>query len=410
MSMYKIVDSNVLLDFPQIIQKENYLVISTDVLWELDALKKHVNREVAFKARRAAVVISRHIEKIKFDNSLETANLSVDDKLLELTKSYAGELITNDVYLKIKAYTMGIRTSGYGGMEDYTGTVTWFIDLDDPIAVAEFSSIRESGTPPKQFVFKENQYLIVRDEKEKEGEVLGIFVWRENKLHQVMYHEVKNSWIRKIKPRPNNPEQVCLFDILAHPEISIVYAGGSFGRGKSFILNNFALQELESGRINKIVYVPNNSYVANTLEVGTLPGELLAKIEGQIGPLIDLVGIDEIQRMMDNRTLEIVPMAQIRGRSFENSIVIVNEAQNLTEDHIKLLIARCGEGTRIFLDGDYKQTDSSVYRDRNGIKLALKLADSEKFAPIFGTVKLIKTERSFTAQAADYLDELTGSI
>lgn len=408
MSMYKIVDSNVLLDFPQIIQKEKRLVISTDVLWELDALKKHVNREVAFKARRAAVVISRHIEDITFDNTLETKNLAVDDKLLELTKSYAGELITNDVYLKIKAYTSGIRTSGYGGVEDYTGTETWFIDLNDEAALAEFSAIRDSGAPPKQFVFKENQYLIIKDEKE--DEVLGIFVWRQGKLHQVMYHEIKNSWIRKIKPRPKNPEQVCLFDMLAHPEITIVYAGGSFGRGKSFILNNFALQELESGRINKIVYVPNNSYVANTLEVGTLPGELLAKIEGQIGPLVDLVGIDEIQRMLDNRTLEIVPMSQIRGRSFEDSIVIVNEAQNLTEDHIKLLIGRCGEGARLFLDGDYKQADSPIYRDRNGIKLALKLADSEKFAPIFGAVKLLKTERSFTAQAADYLDELTGGI
>lgn len=137
---------------------------------------------------------------------------------------------------------------------------------------------------------------------------------------------------------------------------------------------------------------------------------MLDKVVGQIGPLIDLVGIDEINRMMALEQLEVVPMGFVRGRSFQDSIIIVNEAQNLTEDHIKLLIARCGKGTRIFFDGDYKQTDSQIFRNKNGLKLLLNLRKSEYFSKIFATVKLSKTERSFTAQAADYLDNLTGNI
>lgn len=107
--------------------------------------------------------------------------------------------------------------------------------------------------------------------------------------------------------------------------------------------------------------------------------------------------------MLNREELEIVPMQYIRGRSFQNSIVIVNEAQNLTEDHIKLLLARCGEGTRIFLDGDIQQADTALFKNKNGLRLLLKLSQSPVFSKIFATVKLSVIERSLTAQAADYL-------
>ena len=141
------------------------------------------------------------------------------------------------------------------------------------------------------------------------------------------------------------------------------------------------------------------------MDIGALPGELLAKIEGQIGPLIDLVGIDRVQDMLQNEELEIVPMGFIRGRSFQNSILIINEAQNLTEDHVKLLIARCGEGTRIFFDGDIKQADSNIFRQKSGLKLLTKLRFSEEYGDLFSAVKLKTIERSKTARASQYLDE-----
>ena len=103
--------------------------------------------------------------------------------------------------------------------------------------------------------------------------------------------------------------------------------------------------------------------------------------------------------------LEVVPMAYIRGRSFDDSIIIVNEAQNLTEEHVKLLIARCGKNTRIFFDGDIKQADSQLFRNKNGLKLLLSLRKSPVYSKMFSTVKLNTTERSVTAQAAQFLDE-----
>jgi phosphate starvation-inducible protein PhoH len=62
------------------------------------------------------------------------------------------------------------------------------------------------------------------------------------------------------------------------------------------------------------------------MELGALPGELLDKVVGQIGPLIDLIGLDFVENMVSRGELEVVPMSSIRGRSFEDSIIIVNEA------------------------------------------------------------------------------------
>lgn len=123
-----------------------------------------------------------------------------------------------------------------------------------------------------------------------------------------------------------------------------------------------------------------------------------------------MVGQDYIRRLIDSESLEIVPLAYIRGRSFSDSIIIVNEAQNLTEDHLKLLIARCGDGTRIFFDGDIKQADSQLFRNKNGLKLLLNLRKSPVYSQRFATVKLNTTERSITVQAAQYLDDINLSI
>lgn len=71
-----------------------------------------------------------------------------------------------------------------------------------------------------------------------------------------------------------------------------------------------------------------------------------------------------------------------------------------------MLIARCGEGTRIFFDGDVKQADSQIFRNKNGLKLLLNLRRSPFYSQMFSTVKLTKTERSQTAQAAEFLDSL----
>lgn len=422
-----IIDTNILLDFPQIIEEETdeELVIATDVLKELDGLKLHNSFDVSFKARRAAVLISHNMDKLIWDDSLEKERYdSVDDKLIQITKDRNGTLVTNDVYLKVKAITKGVKTKAYGKTEAYNGIKEMLIDPNDEAQYAVIDRIINTGEIPEEFgTICENQYILFKDMNQpiinKHGEtdyaIYDIFVCRGSTLKHIPQDyelRINNMWC--VDPKkgigPRNPEQKCLFDILYNPDITIVYAGGKFGTGKSFILNNYALQEVEKGNIKKIVYVPNNAYTENTIDIGALPGELLDKVAGQIGPLIDLTSLDTVQDMIVHNQLEVVNMGSIRGRSFDDSIIIVNEAQNLTEEHIKLLIGRVGEGSRIFFDGDLKQTDSAVFRNRNGLKLLLNLRKSPIYSKIFATVQMKLTERSLTAQAASFLDDFTGGI
>lgn len=419
--MALIVDTNILLDFPQIVQDaeaEDDIVILTDVLKELDGLKLSANQDTAYKARRAAVVISRNLSKLNWNDDYENINMKVDDKLLLAAQETGSTLVTNDVYLKIKAKLKNTLTKGYGGGDDYTGVRTLKLATDENKYHPDLTFILENQKLlDEQKPLREGEYLIIKDLsspiKTKYGddfEVLYTGVNINGKIIEIPKYKnvIQNQWVSKIVPL--NPEQECLFNALNNENKSIIYAGGPFGTGKSFILNNYALQEFERGHINKIVYVPNNCYTENTVDLGALPGELLEKVTGLIGPLLDLVGIDKITEMMNLNQLEIVPINYIRGRSFKDSIIIVNEAQNLTEDHIKLLVARCDEGTRILFDGDMKQADSTIFRNKNGLKLLSQLSKSATFADIFAMVKLITIERSKTANAASFLDELTGNI
>ena len=424
-----VIDTNILLDFPQIIEEETEeMVIATDVLKELDGLKMYNNFDVQYKARRAAVIISHNMDKLIWDDSLERERYdSVDDKLIQIARNRNAILVTNDVYLKVKAITKKVQTKAYGKTEAYSGIKEILIDPKNETSYQMIEHIMNTGNFPEQFGkignLYENQYVLFKDLtmpfKNKHGEtdysIYDSFVYKDGSLKHLSNDyelRIKNEWC--VNPDkgigPRNPEQKCLFDILNDRDITIVYAGGKFGTGKSFILNNFALQELEKGRIGKIVYVPNNAYTENTIDIGALPGELLDKVAGQIGPLVDLVGLDKVQDMIMHNQLEVVNMGSIRGRSFQDSIIIINEAQNLTEEHIKLLIGRVGEGSRIFFDGDLKQADSAVFRNRNGLQLLLNLRKSPIYSKIFATVQMKLTERSLTAQAASYLDEFTGGI
>ena len=267
--MFLVVDSNVLLNYPQILQdEENEIVLITDVLKELDGLKKSENGETAFKARRAAIVISRNIGKIMFVNEYDKIKMTVDDKLLAATEAYgeAGCLITNDVYLKVQATLKGIPTKGYGGMEDYSGVRTIYITPDENGYHMELDSLLSNGKLLiEQKPLRENEFIIVKDLtnciKMKSGiedyEVLYIGIYQNGKIIQIndpkTYNHIiiENRWVGQVKPR--NPEQICLCYLLSQKDISILYGGGTWGCGKSYLANNYAIQELEKGHISKIV-------------------------------------------------------------------------------------------------------------------------------------------------------------
>lgn len=112
-------------------------------------------------------------------------------------------------------------------------------------------------------------------------------------------------------------------------------------------------------------------------------------------------GVDGLELMIGHGKIEIVHLGFIRGRDIKNSIIICSEAENMTKEHIQLLLGRVGEGSSLWINGDFKQCDAEVFRQNSGLMVAV---DKLKGHPRFGYVKLLKTERSETAAMADLLD------
>ena len=120
-------------------------------------------------------------------------------------------------------------------------------------------------------------------------------------------------------------------------------------------------------------------------------------------PLADHVGgVGKITEMIKTGVLEVIPLGFLRGRSIRNSVIISTEAENLTREHLQLLLGRVDEGSNLWLDADLRQRDRAVFEKSAGIET---LIDRLKGQELFGYVHLIKTERSKTAQMADLLND-----
>lgn len=243
----------------------------------------------------------------------------------------------------------------------------------------------------------ENEYLIARDEKE---EVIDLFKCKDGRLAQVPYKAIESKFAGKIKPR--NIQQKLGIDMLYDTDITIKILTGKFGTGKDLLMSSAAIDLIEKGYFDKLVYVRNNIEVKNSKPIGHLPGSSNEKLLPFAMCLADHVGgVDGLSYMIEKGVVEVVHLGFIRGRDIKNSIILCSEAENLTKEHIQLLIGRVGEGSSLWINGDFKQTDLAIFERNNGLMIAI---DRLKGHLRFGYVKLLKTERSETAAMADLLD------
>lgn len=246
--------------------------------------------------------------------------------------------------------------------------------------------------------FYENEYLILLDFETQEP--IGYFCQKNGKLERVNFPVFDNIYNGQIKPR--NPEQYCAMDLLKNNEVPLKLLLGCFGAGKDLLCINAALELIQKNAFKKIIYVRNNVQVKDTDPIGALPGDLMEKTMWQVMPIADHCGgIDGIENLMRNDQLEVIPLAHLRGRSIRNSIIYVTEAENLTKQHIQLIIGRVDEGSSLWFNGDLKQRDKINFEKSQGLE---KMIDSLKGDPLFGYVFLEKSERSKVARLADKLD------
>ena len=247
------------------------------------------------------------------------------------------------------------------------------------------------------YEFLENEYLIAKDEA---GRIVDKLVCHDGKLTEVRFQTFKNTYTGTLKPR--NEHQEIAFDMLKDGVITVKLITGTWGTGKTLALVVAALDAVQKGQFEKIIWVRNNVQVKDTDNLGALPGDAYDKMLPYLGPFMDHVGGEEgVKMLIDNEQLEVIPLGFLRGRSIRNSIIICSEAENLTKEHLQLLMGRVDEGSALWIDGDVRQRDRVAFEKSKGLETMIDRLKGER---LFGYVHLVKSERSATARLADKLN------
>lgn len=230
------------------------------------------------------------------------------------------------------------------------------------------------------------------------SQLKDILFWNGSEYRKIKYKDFTAPTGEHISPR--NIEQKMYLDLLQNDEIPIKLCIGRFGTGKSMFAETWAAHQLQLGKYDKIVFVKNNLDVKGAGKLGILPGDEIDKQYPWLRQIEDHLGPQLFEQYLNEGKLEPAHLSTLRGRDLKNCLILVDEAENLLTTNIQLLLGRVGEGSQIIFCADVKQCD---YKDAkmSGIP---KLIEGLAGNPLFGMVKLLKSERSAVAACADALD------
>jgi phosphate starvation-inducible protein PhoH and related proteins len=185
---------------------------------------------------------------------------------------------------------------------------------------------------------------------------------------------------RKIQPR--TPGQAVYMRAIA--EHDLVFCAGPAGTGKTYLAVAMAVAALKQERIRKIVLVRPAVEAGESL--GYLPGDLQAKINPYLRPLLDalreMMDYDQIKRYTEQDLIEVIPLAYMRGRTLNEAFIILDEAQNTTISQMKMFLTRMGRNSKIVVSGDTTQVDLPSHAHSGLIDAQRRLKGIEGIAQV----------------------------
>jgi PhoH-like ATPase len=429
-----VLDTNVILHDARCIFsfEEHDVAIPITVLEELDRFKKG-NGDIHLQARQFLreldklsgdvlsakgvslgeglgnfrVLIGLDTDRLRKTFLADTADhriLSTTLALSELEVDRDVVLVTKDTNLRMKARATGLISQDYttDKVKDfdtlYTGN-----RLISGVSSNLVSSFYEASNTVSEDIVDvipepiSNENFIIRDGSKS---VLATYSQTDHG-----FRRVNNSPCMGITPR--NAEQVFALQALANDDVKLVTLAGRAGCGKTLLALAAALDA--RNRYRQILLARPIVPLSNR-DLGFLPGDVDAKIDPYMQPLYDNLAVlhhenpglkEELKKMMDDKQIEIAPLAYIRGRSLQRTFFIVDEAQNLTPHEVKTIITRAGEGTKIILTGDIQQIDHP-YLDSmsNGLTYVINRMKGQE---MYAHVTLERGVRSELAEVASAL-------
>ena len=424
-----VLDSNVVMDDFRVIETINEnLLIPITVIHELENHKSDLG-EVGYNSRNALKLIDSAMsnndtlengKRIVFDADEYPEIVLNDDKIIEtvsVRNSVYDEtvLMTNDVAMRVKARILDIETEPYlKQQEEYNsiGKIN-YEDVSSEDIDGIYSKIEEKSKGIADR-YKENDLIVA-----KSGSQSAMCKIKGGNLELVVPPVNLNGSIS-----PRNVGQRFFAEMLLDEDKSIILATGSPGSGKTLLSLAAACEYKEKGLVDQIVCVKLMNVVGE--EIGFLPGEVNEKIAPFQASFNDNMKVifpksfkrkrkdamnkvkskaeadaDNLFDVVSNLNISYEPVTFMRGRSFVNTFLLIDEVQNANPHVVKTLISRCGKGCKIVLLGDVGQIDNHrVDKFTNGLFSAQKKLCNEK---LVGVINLEEIERGEIAKLADKL-------
>jgi PhoH-like ATPase len=312
------------------------------------------------------------------------------------------KVITKDINLRVKCDALGLIAEDYyrdhidvDSSNIYTGQSELILPTDvvDKFFEQKYLSVKDDL---KGIIHKElypNEFIVGKSPEN--GSFLGI----------VMNGEIrpmtKSNINQHIGVEPKNKEQSFALNMLNNKDIPLVSITGLAGSGKTFITLMAAMGNLGLENYKRIIFTRSIQPVGRDL--GYLPGSMDEKMSPWLAPIMDnfkhaFGDMSYFDLMKSKGQIDIAPLSYIRGRTFNDAFIIVDEAQNTTIHELKTIITRVGKGSKVVLLGDTEQVDTP-YIDTmsNGLTIAV-----EKFkgSELSGHIILTKGQRSDIATLA----------
>lgn len=428
-----VIDTNVLLQDPQAIEKfnGNDVVISIAVLEELDRRKKHTDA-LGENAR----LVLRYINDLSDQAHMgEGITVGEDVHFRIMNEPHNGErskcplpldstknkilcaawqlkeqgkqpiLVSRDFVLRVKAESMGLVAQDYLSLKQNYDNLYRGLRKEQ-IPKSEIDAVFTQGfIEPKGEEYCPNEYAYFHCPEN--SKITCKFNPKSKKLEPLQERK-KAIW----GLHPLNEEQRCAMDLLMNDDIQLISFIGQAGTGKTLLALTCGLAKVFDESVYSRILI-SRPIMPLGKDIGFLPGTKEEKMAHWMQPIYDnLEFVCEFMSDSENAgetkkwivesgKIETEAVTYIRGRSLSKTYIIIDEAQNLTPHEVKTIISRAGKGTKVILTGDPTQIDNP-YLDKDSNALTYVVSKFKDY-PIFGHITFEKTERSELSALAAHI-------